>query len=72
MDLPGETLSGRSRKQPLSVQLKYCQALIKEFHSKKHQAYCWPFYYPVDAQKLGLRDYHDIIKTPMDLGTVKV
>jgi hypothetical protein len=26
----------------------------------------------VDAELLGLHDYHDIIKKPMDLGTVKV
>lgn len=36
------------------------------------QAYAWPFLKPVDAQTLGLHDYHDIIKQPMDLGTIKV
>jgi len=36
------------------------------------QGYAWPFYKPVDADLLGLHDYHDIIKKPMDLGTVKV
>lgn len=36
------------------------------------QGYAWPFYKPVDAELLGLSDYHEIIKTPMDLGTVKV
>uniref|UniRef100_A0A4W5L1U3 Bromo domain-containing protein n=1 Tax=Hucho hucho TaxID=62062 RepID=A0A4W5L1U3_9TELE len=39
--------------------------------SKKHIAYAWPFYKPVDAHALGLHDYHHIIKHPMDLGTVK-
>ena len=39
--------------------------------SKKHSSYAWPFYKPVDADQLGLTDYHDIIKHPMDLGTVK-
>ncbi|XP_045546674.1 bromodomain-containing protein 4 isoform X3 [Salmo salar] len=39
--------------------------------SKKHIAYAWPFYKPVDAHALGLHDYHIIIKHPMDLGTVK-
>ncbi|CAN7992440.1 unnamed protein product [Ixodes pacificus] len=33
--------------------------------------YAWPFYKPVDADLLGLHDYHEIIKHPMDLGTVK-
>ena len=36
------------------------------------QAYAWPFYKPVDAQALGLHDYYDIIKKPMDLGTIRV
>jgi len=36
------------------------------------QPYAWPFYKPVDAELLGLHDYHEIIKKPMDLGTVKV
>lgn len=39
---------------------------------KKHAAYAWPFYKPVDVDMLGLHDYHDIIKHPMDLATVKV
>lgn len=39
--------------------------------SKKHSAYAWPFYHPVDATTLGLHDYHDIIKKPMDLSTIK-
>jgi hypothetical protein len=36
------------------------------------QTIAWPFLKPVEAEKLGLHDYHDIIKKPMDLGTVKV
>lgn len=35
------------------------------------QSYAWPFYKPVDAEALGLHDYYQIIKKPMDLGTVK-
>ena len=35
-------------------------------------SYAWPFYKPVDVEGLGLHDYLDIIKHPMDLGTVKV
>ncbi|KAF3848839.1 hypothetical protein F7725_015336 [Dissostichus mawsoni] len=36
----------------------------------KHQ-FAWPFYQPVDAVALGLPDYHKIITSPMDLGTIK-
>ncbi|KAB7499158.1 Bromodomain-containing protein 2 [Armadillidium nasatum] len=35
------------------------------------KGYAWPFYKPVDAELLGLSDYHQIITHPMDLGTVK-
>ncbi|KAM4719355.1 bromodomain-containing protein 3-like [Anableps anableps] len=55
----------------LREQLKYCSNILKEMLSKKHSAYAWPFYLPVDAKALGLNDYHDIIKYPMDLSTVK-
>ncbi|XP_073334290.1 bromodomain-containing protein 3-like isoform X2 [Pagrus major] len=52
-------------------QLKFCNDILKEMLSKKHVAYAWPFYKPVDAVALELHDYHDIIKYPMDLSTVK-
>lgn len=31
----------------------------------------WPFREPVDAMRLNLPDYHEKIKRPMDLGTIK-
>jgi len=34
--------------------------------------YAWPFLQPVAVELLGLTDYYNIIKRPMDLGTVKV
>lgn len=67
-DLPGcEAKKGR-----LSEQLRHCSDILKEMLSKRHSAYAWPFYVPVDAAALGLHDYHDIIKHPMDLSTIKV
>jgi hypothetical protein len=36
------------------------------------QAYAWPFYKPVDADALGLHDYHDIIKQPVSMEGLKV
>ncbi|KAK7929402.1 hypothetical protein WMY93_005797 [Mugilogobius chulae] len=52
-------------------QLRSCARLLKEMMSKKHVAYAWPFYKPVDVKALGLHDYYDIIKHPMDLSTIK-
>ncbi|XP_034027311.1 bromodomain-containing protein 3-like isoform X3 [Thalassophryne amazonica] len=62
--------SGRKSGKP-GEQLKHCDAILKEMLSKKHAAYAWPFYKPVDAEALELHDYHDIIKHPMDLSTVR-
>ncbi|XP_053286634.1 bromodomain testis-specific protein [Pleuronectes platessa] len=59
------------KKVKLSEQLTYCSDILKELLSKRHYAHAWPFYTPVDAVALGLRDYHDVIKQPMDLNTIR-
>ncbi|VFQ79205.1 unnamed protein product [Cuscuta campestris] len=45
-----------------------CSALLQKL--MKHN-FGWVFNTPVDVYALGLHDYHDIIKHPMDLGTIK-
>jgi len=71
-DLP-DTLPQHSSKprDKLRESMKACNEILKELFHKKHSGYAWPFYKPVDAGLLGLHDYHEIIKKPMDLGTVK-
>ncbi|XAR68289.1 hypothetical protein NMG60_11003367 [Bertholletia excelsa] len=51
-----------------SQALKNCNNLLTRLMKHKH---AWVFNKPVDAKALGLHDYHDIIKHPMDLGTIK-
>ena len=53
----------------LPKSLQFCNKVLKEMLTKKHKAYAWPFYKPVDGSRFD--DYHDIIKKPMDLETVK-
>ncbi|KAL2476407.1 Transcription factor GTE4 [Abeliophyllum distichum] len=45
-----------------------CNNLLQRLMKHKHG---WVFNEPVNAKALGLHDYHDIIKHPMDLGTIK-
>ncbi|GFS34754.1 global transcription factor group E4 [Actinidia rufa] len=45
-----------------------CSTLLDKLMKHKH---AWVFNEPVDPKALGLHDYFDIIKNPMDLGTVK-
>ncbi|XP_037348828.1 bromodomain-containing protein 3 [Talpa occidentalis] len=67
----GEVPQHAGKRGKLSEHLRHCDSILKEMLSKKHAAYAWPFYKPVDAEALELHDYHDIIKHPMDLSTVK-
>ena len=52
-----------------SVQMKYCKRLVNGLFSKKCKYFAWRFLEPVDVE--GLTDYHEIIKTPMDIGTIR-
>lgn len=73
-DLPEPTsniVPSRPKKGRMTERMKYCQNLLKELWHKKNVEVAYYFYYPVDAESLGLRDYHDIIKHPMDLSTIK-
>lgn len=56
----------------VTEQLRHCSEILKEMLAKKHLSYAWPFYNPVDVNALGLHNYYDIVKNPMDLGTIKV
>lgn len=59
------------KKSRLPEQLRSCNDILKELFSKRHYAYAWPFYTPVDTVALGLLDYHKVITQPMDLGTIQ-
>ncbi|KAM7394609.1 hypothetical protein PAMP_021400 [Pampus punctatissimus] len=69
--LGGSLETGGMSTPKRQEQLRSCSRLVKDMLSKKHVAYAWPFYKPVDVKALGLHDYHDIIKHPMDLSTIK-
>ncbi|XP_078416907.1 bromodomain-containing protein 3-like [Cetorhinus maximus] len=70
-DLPDSQQHPATKKEKYTVHLQYCNNILKEMFAKKHAAYAWPFYEPVNAEALGLHDYHNIIKHPMDLSAVK-
>ena len=40
--------------------IKACNEILKELLSKKHAAYAWPFYKPVDTTALELHDYKKV------------
>ncbi|XP_070009081.1 transcription factor GTE4-like isoform X2 [Nicotiana tabacum] len=63
-----ESVHGMGQGKFSNQILKNCRALLERLMKHKHG---WVFNQPVDTKGLGLHDYFDIIKNPMDLGTVK-
>ncbi|KAJ4773010.1 Transcription factor GTE1 [Rhynchospora pubera] len=54
---------------------KRMQDLMRQFGTMLRQItthkWAWPFLQPVDVEGLGLHDYYEIIKKPMDIGTIQ-
>ncbi|KAK6924712.1 NET domain, partial [Dillenia turbinata] len=50
------------------VLMKQCEALLTKLMTHPHG---WVFNEPVDVVKLNIPDYFNVIKHPMDLGTIK-
>ena len=51
--------------------LAYCVCVLEELLGPTHHEYASPFYKPVDVAGLKLENYHDVVKHPMDLSTIK-
>ncbi|KAG8043537.1 hypothetical protein GUJ93_ZPchr0458g22555 [Zizania palustris] len=52
----------------MSAMLKRCEQILAKLRKDKRSIW---FNAPVEVDRLGLHDYHTVIKSPMDLGTVK-
>ncbi|CAK9133269.1 unnamed protein product [Ilex paraguariensis] len=64
----GESVHGFGLGKFSNQVFKNCSNLLERLMKHKHG---WVFNTPVDPKALGLHDYFDIVKHPMDLGTVK-
>jgi len=69
-DIPSTSTTKKSHKK-LSPRMKYAAGILKEISSKKYQSINFLFLHPVDPVALNIPEYFNIIKRPMDLGTVK-
>jgi bromodomain-containing factor 1 len=61
----------RPRKKKFAADLRFCNQTLKELMSKKHFNINFPFLAPVDTVALNIPNYEEIIKEPMDLGTIQ-
>ena len=56
------------RQKRKNALMRSCRDVLN--HVKRNKFH-WIFAQPVDAVKLGIPDYYEIVKNPMDLGKVK-
>lgn len=61
----------RPRKKKYAQELRFCNQTIKELTSKKHIGFNFPFLAPVDTVALNIPNYAEVVKEPMDLGTIQ-
>lgn len=61
------SLSQGLRLPPLKLKTK-CLEVLKVLQTHQH---AWVFNTPVDPVELGLPDYFEVVKKPMDLGTIR-
>lgn len=54
-----------------SGSLTFCSSVLRELMKKTNAHLNWPFMVPVDPVALNITDYFDVIKQPMDLGTIR-
>ena len=69
-ELPQITQPSRRKRTKKNFDLKFCRLVHQELKKRQHSSYAYPFYEPVNAEKLGVPDYYNIIKNPMDLTTI--
>lgn len=68
-DLPYGDL--KPRKKKFAAGLRFSGVVLKELVSKKYEHFNFPFLQPVDPVALNCPSYFNIIKEPMDLGTIQ-
>lgn len=60
--------SEAAHRRSMADILRQFGSILKQITQHK---WCWPFTRPVDVAGLSLRDYYDVIKRPMDLGSIR-
>ncbi|KAK1354407.1 hypothetical protein POM88_047663 [Heracleum sosnowskyi] len=61
-------LNSKETRKVEAVTMRKCGEILAKLMNSRHG---WVFNEPVDVVAFGLKDYYEIVKRPMDLGTVK-
>lgn len=66
-DLGFQPKNTKNKRKP---EMKFCEEVLKELKHNKHWTLNQFFLEPVDPVALNIPTYHNVIKQPMDLGTM--
>ena len=61
----------KPKKKKFQWELKFCDQLLKEITKPKYQPLSFPFVAPVDPVALNIPTYLNVVKKPMDFGTIR-
>lgn len=61
----------KPKKKKYQWELKFCDKVWNELAKAKYNHVSWPFMTAVDPVALNIPTYHNIIKKPMDFGSMK-
>ena len=71
LELPVVPKNGKWKPATRRITNRLLMMKERVLESVCNHQFAWPFHTPVDTMKLGIPDYFDIIKKPMDLGTIR-
>jgi bromodomain-containing factor 1 len=66
-----EIAYGKPKRKEYQPELKFCEMVLNQITSNKFQPQNNPFLVPVDPVALNIPNYHQVIKHPMDLSTMR-
>lgn len=61
----------KRKPTPQIEDLKFCNTILRELTRKQNLSVVWPFLQPVDPITLGIPDYYNVIKHPMDISLIR-
>lgn len=61
----------KKKSTPQIEDFKFCNTILRELTRKQNLSVVWPFLQPVDPIALGIPDYYNVIKHPMDISLIK-